>query len=281
MVNPLCDELLLYQPTSVEVEDFYSWYAVNCILNAFLTITAIGLNSVTIQALRKTSALSKPLKTLLLSLAVSDLGVGLFAHPFNIGFLIKWLQRDTQNYPTCAAYTAFTFFTNLLSKASFFSIAALSIDRFLAIHLHLSYQQLVTYKRTVTAVIFLWALSAFFVILRLCVSTDITYVVFAVNGVICYAVSALLYYRIYLAVKRHKRELKSLQVGQIEENDHVAASVAKESKSAIGTFYVYLVFLACYSRIVLVWLSLYCLDQLLSQRCPQCIHGSWCYSIHL
>ncbi|KAL9980318.1 hypothetical protein ACROYT_G008886 [Oculina patagonica] len=191
MKNPLCNELLLFQPTSTEVEDFNSWYVVNCVLNAFLTVSAIILNGVTIQAIRRTSSLSKPLKTLLLSLAVSDLGVGLLCHPFNIAFLIKWLQRNTENYPTCGAYTAFTFITNLLSKASFFGIAALSVDRFLAIHLHLRYQELVTHKRVVAVVISMWVLSALFALFRLFVSTDITYIVFAINGdgkfPICYA----------------------------------------------------------------------------------------------
>ena len=245
MKNPLCDELLLYLPTSTEVEDFHSWYIANCVLNAFLTTTAISFNSITILALRRTSALSKPLRTLLLSLAVTDLGVGLLCHPFNIAFLIKLLQRNTENYPTCAAYTAFTFITNLLSKASFFNIAALSIDRFLAIHLHLRYQELVTHKRVVAAVIFMWVLSALFVIFRLLVSTDITYVVFAINGIVCYVVTASLYFRIYLAVRRHRNQLKALQV-QVAQNGDMAANVADVSNSAVGTFYVYLVFLACY-----------------------------------
>ena len=64
MKNPLCDELLIYQPTGTEVEDFYPWYIVSCVLNILPTITAIVLNSVTIQALRKASSLSKPLRTL-------------------------------------------------------------------------------------------------------------------------------------------------------------------------------------------------------------------------
>ncbi len=247
MKNPLCDELLLYQPAKAEVEDFYPWYIANCILNALLTITAIILNSVTIQALRRTSSLSKPLKILLLSLAVSDLGVGLLCHPFNIAFLIKWLQQNTENYPSCAAYTAFTFITNLLSKASFFSIAALSVDRFLAIHLHLRYQELVTYKRVVAVVISMWLLSALFALFRLFVSTDISYVIFAINGVICYVVSAVLYIKIYLAVKRHKKQIQSLQVQQEAQNsEEMAANVRSLSKSALGTFYVYVVFLACY-----------------------------------
>ena len=106
MKNPLCDELLIYQPTTTEVEDFYSWYIANCVLNVLLTITAIALNSVTIHALRRTLSLSKPLRTLLLSLAFTDLGVGLPCHPFNIAFLIKWLQQnmETELSDLCCLY---------------------------------------------------------------------------------------------------------------------------------------------------------------------------------
>jgi hypothetical protein len=148
-----------------------------------------------------------------------------------------------ERYPTCAAYTAFTFITNSLSKALFFGIAALSIDRFLAIHLHLRYQELVTHRRVVAVVVSMWVLSVFFGSFRLLVSTDITYVVFAINGVICYVVSAILYFRIYLAVRRHKNHIQTLRVAQ---NGKMAENVASASKSAVGTFYVYLVFLVCY-----------------------------------
>ena len=75
------------------------------VLNAFLTITAILLNSVTIQALRKASSLSKPPATLLVSLAFTVLGVGSLCHHFNITFLIKRSLRNVASYPTCAVYT--------------------------------------------------------------------------------------------------------------------------------------------------------------------------------
>ena len=62
-----------------------SSYLVVCLLNAFLSYTATMLNIVTIHAIRKTPSLSKNLKTLLLSLAVSDLGVGLGGATFVCG----------------------------------------------------------------------------------------------------------------------------------------------------------------------------------------------------
>ena len=48
-----------------------------------------------------------------------------------------------------------------LTSSLFFGLVALSVDRFLAIHLHLRYQELVTHKRVVGAVIVIWVLSLF------------------------------------------------------------------------------------------------------------------------
>lgn len=153
MKNPLCDELMLLQPTRTDAQDLYSCYIVNCTLNALLIITAIIFNSVLIQALRRTSSLSKPLRTFLFSLAVSDLGVGLVAQPLYLLLLVRWLQKNTEYHPSCALYTAYALIGILFSVSSFFGLMALSADRFLAIHLHLRYRKCVTRKRVVFGVV--------------------------------------------------------------------------------------------------------------------------------
>lgn len=61
----------------------------NIVIAGFLCYTTTMMNTVTIYALWKTSSLSKPLKTLLLSLAVSDLGAGLLSQPMYIAFLVE------------------------------------------------------------------------------------------------------------------------------------------------------------------------------------------------
>ena len=158
MVNSLCDELrLLYQPTSAEIEVLYSSYIVNCTPNVLLSLTAVTLNGVTIQALRRTSSVPKTLKTLFLSLAVSDLGVGFLCQPVYVVLLTKWFQGNTES--TCTLYTVFVTAMGLFSVPTFFGVMALSVDRFLAIHLHLRYQELVTHKRVVAVVIVIWVLS--------------------------------------------------------------------------------------------------------------------------
>lgn len=62
---------------------------VNLVLNLLSAPIAIILNSFTICVMKKASLLPKPLKALMLSLAVSDLVVGLIAQPLFIAMEIS------------------------------------------------------------------------------------------------------------------------------------------------------------------------------------------------
>ena len=79
---------------SADVEGFRPSLVANCVFNSFLSYTTIILNILTIHAIRKTALLPKPLRTLLLSLAASDVGVGLLAQPLFISILVSWLKRS-------------------------------------------------------------------------------------------------------------------------------------------------------------------------------------------
>ena len=112
-----------------EAQDLSSSYIANCVFNAFLSYTAVMLNCVTIHAIRKTSLLPKPLKTLLLSLAVSDLGVGLIVQPLYIACLVMELQQNSGNNQTFnATSNAYGITGFVFTFASFFGVVALSAD---------------------------------------------------------------------------------------------------------------------------------------------------------
>ena len=83
------------------------------------------LNIITIHAIRKTSLLSNTLKTFLLSLAVSDVGVGLVVQPFFTSILVRVLQHSI---PGCPTYRAFDVISHVFSGASFFGVIALSVE---------------------------------------------------------------------------------------------------------------------------------------------------------
>ena len=227
-------------------EAIYSSHIANCVFNAFLSYTAIMLNSVTIYAVRKTSSLPKNLNILLLSLAVSDLGVGLIVQPLYSARLMIRLEPNYENNPAYkATYYLFLFPYNLLYFASFFGVTALTVDRFLAIHLHLRYQELVTHRRVVAGVISVWVLSAVLSLFGFMLGKDGTSVTFAIIMVGCLVTTAVLYYKIYLAVRHHTNQIHALQVQQEAQSGEMA-NAARLRKSTVGTFYVYLVFLVCY-----------------------------------
>ena len=225
-----------------EAKGSYSTLVVNCVLNSFLSSTAILLNIITIQALRKTQSLSKPLKTLLLSLAVSDLGVGFLVQPTYIAVLVMEIEQNTDNGAYYTIYDAFYIQNFLFSFASFFGVVALTVDRFLAIHLHLRYQELVTHKRVVAVVSSVWVLSALIALLALKWIRILAYILATIH-IVCYIATGLFDCKIYAVIRHHANQMYTLQ--QSAQNEDVA-NVARLRKTAVVTFYVYLMFLVCY-----------------------------------
>ena len=64
-------------------------------------------------------------------------------------------------------------------------------------------------------------------------------------GVIGVLLTTVAYIRIYLAVRRHRNEIRALQVQQVVQNGEMP-NFSSLVKSAVGIFYVYLEFLICY-----------------------------------
>ena len=242
MKKSFCEVLLQNFPRISEFEDLHSTFITNCVFNSFLCYTAIVLNIVTIVAVRKTLFLPRTLRTLLLSLAVSDVGVGLSVHPFHISLLAKWIEKSI---PSCSAHNVFLNLAYFLGTASFFGVVAVSVDRFLAVHLHLRYQELVTHKRVVAVVISIWVLSAFLGLMPLWVPPDIRILILSIIIVTGLALTTLVYIRIYFTVRRHKNQIQAMQAQQVAPTSEIA-NFASLVKSVVGIFYVYLVFLACY-----------------------------------
>ena len=219
-----------------------SSYLTLCVLNAYLSYSATMLNIVAIYAIKKTSSLSKNLKTLLLNLAVSDLGVGLLAQPMNVVYIMDFQQNNANNDTNNVIYLAFLVPVNLFIFASLFSVTALCAERFLAIHLHLRYQELVTCKRVAAVVVSIWVISALISLLRLFISKTIMYVSFVIIMSACIITATSMSVKLYLTLRRH---INQIQVPQVAQNDQ-EESVQRKRISAMASLYVYLVFIACY-----------------------------------
>ena len=142
-------------------------------------------------------------------------------------------------------------------QASFFDVVALSVDRFLAIHLHLRYEELVTHKCVVVVVISIWLLSVFLPLMMVWapLSVDIFLLDKFTLGVIGLLLTTVVYIRIYFAERHQKNQIQTLQVQQLAENSEIA-NFARLVKSAVSIFYVYVTVLVCYAP---HFISLVCL----------------------
>ena len=204
------------------------------------------LNIVTIHAIRKTPSLSKNLKTLLLSLAVSDLGVGLLAQPMTVVDLISTnLNENNETGKTYnARHIAFLLPMNLFTFATLFLVIVLCADRFIAIQYYLRYQELVTHKRVVAVVVSIWVLSGLFSLTRLWIPKSMQ-VVFGITVLACVIAATFFSVRIYFSVRRHLNQIQVQQLQQASQNGQMA-SVTRLRKVAIMAVYVCLVVQVCY-----------------------------------
>ena len=191
----------------------------------------------------KTSSLSKNFKTLLLSLAVSDLGVGLLAQPMFAAHIMDSKQNnETMNKSYNAIHIAFHTPTVIFISASLFSVTALCADRFLAIYLHLRYQELVTYKRVTIAVTSIWVFSALTSLLSFWIPRNIMFVYFAIANFSCIITATSLSVKLKQTLRRH---ITQIQIPK-EAQNHQVEIVQRNRKSAMASLYVYLVFIVCY-----------------------------------
>ena len=212
-----------------------------CLLHLVFSVVTILGNVNVIYALWKASSIPSNLRKLFLSLAFSDLAVGLLGQ-LMFGVVIL-MTETTGNFdflcPTIL--TVCHFFTFLLACASFLTVTAIAVDRLLAISLHLRYQELVTSKRVILVLISLWTTSvvAACVYISLPKHSGLVAVVLECVGL---PSTALAYIRIYKVVRYHRNQIQS----QVQVPNTQGTDLVREKKSALNAVYVYVVFLACY-----------------------------------
>ena len=217
-----------------------------CVLNITNSFVASLGNLLVVRALWKSCSMPSNLKKFFLSLALSDLAVGLFAQ-LMYGVIIAVLLTITanENYELdhlCPTVITISFYSaHLLASASFLNITAIAVDRLLAVSLHLRYRELVTSKRVIATLVSIWLTSAI---------TTSTYISLPkLNSVITVVIelaglllTAVAYIRIYQVARYHHNQIES----QLQLQYNQAMDRLREKKSTINAFFVYVVFIICY-----------------------------------
>ena len=121
----------------------------NCVLNVPLMLISIIGNTLVLATILRTPSLRSPSTVLLCSLAISDLLVGLVVQPVYIA------HRLTEN---SSLYQALKILAFSACGVSLLTMTAISVDRFLALHCHMRYPNLMPTHRAMYTSAALWFL---------------------------------------------------------------------------------------------------------------------------
>ena len=245
MVARLCDYKLEEAAKLVLQQE--AFVTAICLVNGFSSLMTIIGNLCVIPALWKSSTITSSMKALFLNLSVSDLAIGLLVQPMYIAITSVMLKTaktngDRFDFLCPLTMTVFWFMLYLFASSSFLSVAAIAVDRLLAVTLHLRYTQLITPKRILFTVELLWVVSVIgatiFILLRR--YNDMVAVSLEISGLLATSVA---YYWIFRVARRHRNQIQShLQA----HGSNQTMNMARIKKSAFNTFYVYVIFLLCW-----------------------------------
>ena len=229
--NPLKNESLSDNSAHPEIV-----VIINCALNAALMIITITGNSLVLTAIYKTPALRSPSITLLCSLAVSDLLVGLVGQPL---YIAKHLKEDIllRRISHCILYGC--------CGVSLFTLTAISLDRFAALHYHMRYVTMVTTTRVIYTLHPVWLLifPAFGIYVW---DKFVYYTGAAVFIIICLSISLYSYIRIFQIVKRHQMQIHAQQQAVQSSEAGYNLNVMQLKKTSMNTFVFYVFLILCY-----------------------------------
>ena len=210
-----------------------------CILNAVFSLLTVSGNFIILRVIWKTQELHSPSFILLFCLAAADLLVGLICQPFFVAYQIAEL---TDNF---SAYCILRMIQNIsgwiATGVSFGTLSGVSIDRLLALTLHLRYNTIVTVQRILQTVFMVWIVSVAVVMLRFLRIRP--WIIFpAVVVVVSFVVTAISTFKIFQIVRKHQRQIS--QQNQSVQNNTV--NVLKCKRSAVTVIYVYGLFVILY-----------------------------------
>ena len=226
------------------ISNFETIVVINCILNVPLILTSITGNALVLAAILKTPSLrSVPSITFLCSLASTDLLVGLLGQPF---YIASELYHSTGGPRSKVE----ALISASLCGVSLATITAISVDRLLALHYHMTYPNLVTTKRAMYASASLWFPSVLLGCLRVAWGSEVIFIFEGVYITICFVLSSASYIKIYFIVRHHQIQIHAHQQAvnsfNISVNIPDSSNMIISKKHALKTFIHFICMTCCY-----------------------------------
>ena len=237
-------------------------------LKGFVAITAILGNTLILVALHKETSLHPPSKLLFRNLATTDLCAGLIVEPLCVTYLILSLK---ERWNICRyAFALFNTTGLALGVVSLFTLAAISVDRLLALLLGLRYRQVVTLKRIYLIVVVFWVISTTGATTVFWIEHINAWYGFVVVA-LCLVTSISSYTKIFLTLRHNQIQAQ----GNVHQGQPIQFNIERYKRTVSNTLWVQIALVVCYLPFAIV-------EGLRSQRGMTLnIFVAWFYSANL
>ena len=224
-------------------------YIVNASLNVSLALMTTVANILVLSAIRKNTSLHLPSKLLLGNLVLTDLGVGIAVQPLFVAFLVAKVKGYSDII--CFASVSFATVGSILACVSLLTMAAISLDRYIALYFHLRYRDIVTTKRVFSVLLVVWLFAGFDAFLWLRNHILNGHVFIAVTS-FSYIVCTLSYTMIYRGLRhQHGNQVTDEEQVQTQQQAANPLNVARYRRSASNMLWIYVLFVLCFFPFVL------------------------------
>ena len=210
-------------------------------INILLSIAAIPGNSLILVALHKESSLHPPSKLFYRCLVTTDLLVGLISQPLCATYSMSVVH---EHWSLCRCARDACYISGfMLSGVSLFTMAAISVDRLLALLSGLRYKEIVTMRCTYLILAIVWVIClvaglSFHLNYRIA----FWYTLIGISS--CLAISIASYTKIFRALSHHQAQIQDHVHQQSSQLN--ALNMERYRKAVYSALWVQLALFVCY-----------------------------------
>lgn len=211
------------------------------VLNFPTALCAVVANFILIVTIWKNTHLHKPSFVLLGCLAVTDLLTGLISQPTLVAYGVA---KHYKNWTaTCDTLILVILSLVVFSGVSVSTLTVISIDRFLALHYHLRYGEIVTVRRVLILFAGFWPVFLILLIPRIFNQIDIFTILLSSGCAISLGTILVCYWKIYKITEKHRAQIEDLERAMQHANGLTNEQIKTGRKSSLSFFIVTVLFL--------------------------------------
>ena len=230
--------LFLPDPTFDKAETRHGSNLATAVVNCVLFPVAILFNSLVLYVICKKPSLRRPSNIFIGCLALSDLLVGLVVQPSYVAYR---LGENSSNFVSCAIRMTYSFGFYICYGISFMTLSAVSCERYIALRLHLRYNEIVTTARVFKVISLIWILDILLTLFQFfgLIDTHNNTIIRATQlglWMICLVMTCVVSLKTLKIVQRHRQQIAYVQKITCPSNG--TGAYLSQAKIAISVAYI-------------------------------------------